>query len=79
VRDGTVWSYMKGYPNWSQDIIPVLNERGLLSPDVMEATGAVSDALATLDRELADEYKRAHAIEALTDDGIRGDIRWQKV
>ena len=79
-REG--WDHMellKGYPNWSQDIIPVLNERGLLSADVMEATGAVSDALATLDTEVADEYKRTQAIEALTDNGIRGDTRWQKI
>jgi len=70
---------LKGYPNWSQDTIPVLDERGLLSPEVMDATGAVSDALATLDTELADEYKRTRAIKALTDAGIVGDARWQRI
>ena len=70
---------LKGYPNWSQDIVPVLDERGMMSPEVMDATRAVSVALATLDTELANEYKRTKAIKALTDGGIVGDARWQQI
>ena len=56
-----------------------LDQRGLLSSEVTDATGAVSDALLAFDLELADEYRRSQAIEALTDCGIRSDARWQMV
>ena len=60
-------------------IVPVLNEQGALSPDVVRTTDAVSAALWSLDAECAAEYESTGAITAFTEEGIRSDPRWEAI
>jgi hypothetical protein len=70
---------LKGYLNWSYEMLPVLNEQGALSPDVVRTTDAVSAALWSLDAECAAEYESTGAITAFTEEGIRSDPRWEAI
>jgi len=70
---------LKLYLNQSSVLVPQLAKAGLLSPRVVECTETLEEALLSLDRELAEEYRRTGAIEALTPEGIRQDPRWEVI
>ncbi len=70
---------LKGYLNWSYEMLPELQRQGALSPEVVRTTDAVSAASWALDEECAAEYEATGNITAFTEEGIRTDPRWEAI
>jgi len=65
---------VRGYLNWSYEMLLVLDRQGALSPEVVTATEALAQALFALDDDWTAEYKETGTIEALSENGV-GMIR----
>ena len=70
---------LHGWMNWSDEMLPVLEKRGALSPDIVRTTRDVSAALWALDRDFTIEYEQTRKIQALSEAGLRDDPRWETV
>jgi len=68
-----------GFMNWEHELLPRLDRDGALSPEALNRTEAVNEALVALGDEFAHQYPVPEPILALRDDGIRTDPRWEMI